>query len=228
MFGFLKEIAEPVLNVVGGVLGNASAASAARTNREFQERMSNTSYQRAVRDMKAAGLNPALAYSQGGASSPGGATASTSDVLSPAVATAQAGRRLSADVAALKAQTARTEQGTQLDKASALANNQKAYADAENARASANRQKLESVLLGYQLPSARMRSRFFEQMSDPANAIGEGWSNLLGYLLNPGQAGSDAAKAVTDWWSDRSRTQRNRAGIYQNRDGSMVEPRRPH
>lgn len=48
----------------------------ARINREYQTSMSNTAYQRATSDMMAAGLNPMLAYSQGGASSPSGSQAS--------------------------------------------------------------------------------------------------------------------------------------------------------
>lgn len=91
--------------LIGGLLANRGNKKEAAKNRAFQERMRNTQWQAAVADMEAAGLNPALAYSQGPNSAPAGSQARVEDAIGPAVSSAMQAKRLKADLAAVQANT---------------------------------------------------------------------------------------------------------------------------
>lgn len=62
------------LGGIAPIIGSGIDYLTGKSQQKFQERMSNSSYQRAVRDMRKAGINPIMAFQQGGASTPSGSS----------------------------------------------------------------------------------------------------------------------------------------------------------
>lgn len=135
--GWLQFLAPIAAAAIGGALGKqgqedtneanaqqntetrAFNAAEAHKKRVWDEQMRATQYQTAVGDLRAAGLNPMLAYSQGGAGMPSGATGSAGSVIPMQNAT-QAGVNsaiAAANIANVHSQTQVNEAQAELIKA---------------------------------------------------------------------------------------------------------------
>jgi len=97
-------------SLLGGILTNQAqaqqaysaqsfSAEQAQKQMDFQERMRATQYQTTVKDLMAAGLNPMLAYTQGGASTPTGQTAVMQNALGAGATSGQSGYQLALNAA---------------------------------------------------------------------------------------------------------------------------------
>lgn len=123
---FTAEQNQSAMDFSGTEANKARAFTNAQVERQmgFQERMSNSAYTRSMADMRRAGLNPILAYKQGGGSSPaggaggspspGGATGSGVAIpavneIQSAISSGMQAARLTADMRQIKATTNRTK-----------------------------------------------------------------------------------------------------------------------
>lgn len=123
--GLVKAITSPVasligsgLSFLGGQAQNAASAEAAARQMEFQKEMSDTSYQRQIKDLQAAGINPMLVTKLGGASTPPGAMPS---FVNPGLMAAQSFSALqSSQAAKQQAETAERMTDEQIKNVNAM------------------------------------------------------------------------------------------------------------
>lgn len=214
------------VDIFGGLFGNSAARSAAREDRAWQERMSNTSYQRAVADLKAAGLNPMLSMIKGGASTPGGSTARQDDPVGGAgsrvVASAVQAKTLQQQLKLLDAQVGKTKAETDLLNRTnpGAAGKQQAETEAATSSAAVGRANVERIgteiaeidarikrieeetrgarITNDQLVRMQLLERQLREAQIRATNIGAGKSEAVSELSKKGAEGIRSYKKVTE------------------------------
>ena len=164
---------------IGGQARDAANAELAAKQMDFQERMRATQYQTTVADLKAAGLNPMLAYTQGGAGTPQGATAQMGNPLGEAATSAKESAMAVAQFNQLRTQNLLTQE--QIEKTAAdknLSLDQAAYTRANTAREIAQMPgygmfgKLRSAQINQLMSSSALQAqqtRYTGELADLAN-----------------------------------------------------------
>lgn len=120
--GMASGLVSGIANLFGGDAANKANARMAQQQMDFQERMRATQYQTTVDDLQKAGLNPMLAYSQGGAGTPVGATATMQNVAGPAVDNAISSAARARDIELKDQQTTNVVADTTLKESNAKLN----------------------------------------------------------------------------------------------------------
>lgn len=186
-------------------------AREAQKTRDWQEYMSDTAHQREVRDLIAAGLNPVLSATLGGASTPSGATASGSSYTGQKadvdtsmlpfyaqILGAAMNNRTSENIARIQAETAL--QTAKIGSATSIYSAQQSAAAAR-----------------YGADQSAAASRYGSDKSyDSANPVNRFMNDVLSG--NSGKSISNVSKSLSDLWSSF----RGAVGSYSSKKAEQI------
>lgn len=158
-----------VTSLFGGMSANKANKNMARDQMKFQERMSNTAYQRSMKDMKSAGLNPMLAYTQGGASTPQGASAQINDAVSPAISSALQATTVRNQIKETQSRIGVNESTIGLQEKQGKV----ALANASSAKSTEALNNASAASLRAQMPAIKERSKYEAKKSKIDSALAE-------------------------------------------------------
>lgn len=193
-----------LFNMFGQNAANESNQKIAQAQMDFQERMSNTAYQRSTADMRAAGVNPMLAYMQGGASSPSGASiamqnANPGDIVSGSANSALQGYRQAMEMEGTAASIENTKadtQNKQVNNDLVRKNIEIAKHEIDQASANAKSAKANATMLEASVPAELQKAKInqstakwdtYSQKAEQAVGTAARIFNLKNLLMGPGK-----------------------------------------
>jgi len=195
--------------LLGGMYSNWMAGAESKRARQFSERMAGSAWQRQMVDMRLAGVNPAVAFSHGGAAMPSAPTASFDNPVGGAVGSAVQAAGMRKQLELLDAQIEKTRSEGQSAGFDAVMKHRATLLDAEkwsyymdpqtgNAKAplralmdaefqanvaNSARSLSEAELAQLSIPERKAIARLFEQVGGG----GKAFQLLMPLLLNISQ-----------------------------------------